>query len=438
MFSRKKSSLAAALLTLMLTATACGGGGGDKPEGAAGTGNGVKETAKPEPVDLNFLFASDIADFDKKYADHVRAKYPHINLKLVKMAPAEAIASNTPIDILFNSITVLGQYVDVKLTRDIADLAAAHKVDLSRFHPELLDTLKLVDNGKLIGLPQKSINLVMFYNKDLFDKFGVPYPKDGVTWEETAELARRMTRLEDGVQYRGFVGGLAQMLGQNQYGLSLVDAKTNTTAYDKEQRWSSMFNTFKSLYAMSGYGATEDLLKDASQRDLFRKEKTAAMWVTDHSNFPPESDKLNWDVVSAPVFADKRTEGPAGVFTAYLVSANSKHPDAAMLAIDALTSPETQEWNARELLAVPTLKDRKISESFAKGNPAFQGKNMKPFIPAKFAPAIAFNTHYTIARTPLVNNLNAFIVGKKDVNTAMRDATEEANKAIQAKVSSGK
>lgn len=437
MFITKKRGLAASL-ALMLAATACGGGAEPKTEGAAGGDGAAGAKAPPEPVELNFLFGSDIVDFDLKYAAHVRKKYPHINVKLVKMSPADAIASNTPIDILFNSITVMGQFVDVRLTRDITELVAKNKIDLSRFHPELLDTLRLVDNGKLIGLPQKSINLVMFYNKDLFDKFGVPYPKDGMTWEETTDLARRMTRHEGGVQYRGFVGGISQMLGQNQYALSLVDPKTNTTAYDKEGRWNKMFTTLAPLFTMSGYGATVDLLKDTSQRDLFRKEKTAAMWVTDHSNFPQEADKLNWDVVSAPVFSDMRTEGPAGVFTAYLVSSNSKHPDEAMLAIDALTSPETQEWNGRELLAVPTLKDRKISESFAKGNAAFQGKNMKPFTPEKFAPAISFGTHYTIARTPLVNNFISTVTGQKDVNTALRDATEEANKAIQAKIGSAK
>jgi ABC-type glycerol-3-phosphate transport system substrate-binding protein len=37
---------------------------------------------------------------------------------------------------------------------------------------------------------------ILIYNKALFDRFGVPYPKQNITWDEFFELAKKMTRGE--------------------------------------------------------------------------------------------------------------------------------------------------------------------------------------------------------------------------------------------------
>ncbi len=48
-------------------------------------------------------------------------------------------------------------------------------------------------DGVVYGLPFRTDNNMIFYNKDLFDKAGVQYPKDGMTMEEYRELAKKMT-----------------------------------------------------------------------------------------------------------------------------------------------------------------------------------------------------------------------------------------------------
>ncbi|MCR5289364.1 MAG: sugar ABC transporter substrate-binding protein [Treponema sp.] len=48
-------------------------------------------------------------------------------------------------------------------------------------------------DGKLYEMPFRSDFRVVFYNKDLFDKAGVPYPKNDWTWDEYDALARKMT-----------------------------------------------------------------------------------------------------------------------------------------------------------------------------------------------------------------------------------------------------
>jgi multiple sugar transport system substrate-binding protein len=47
-------------------------------------------------------------------------------------------------------------------------------------------------------------SVVMFYNKALFDKFGVAYPKDGWTYEDFLSTVAKMTKTDGGTKYFGF------------------------------------------------------------------------------------------------------------------------------------------------------------------------------------------------------------------------------------------
>ncbi|MBI2505927.1 MAG: sugar ABC transporter substrate-binding protein [Candidatus Latescibacteria bacterium] len=48
-------------------------------------------------------------------------------------------------------------------------------------------------HGTLYGLPLRGSTITCFYNVDLFDRYGVPYPTADWTWEELLEKARQLT-----------------------------------------------------------------------------------------------------------------------------------------------------------------------------------------------------------------------------------------------------
>nr|WP_129408174.1 sugar ABC transporter substrate-binding protein [Marinitoga lauensis] len=52
--------------------------------------------------------------------------------------------------------------------------------------------------GKYYGVPFAWVGSVIYYNKDLFDKYNVPYPRPDWTWNEFLEAAKRLTIDEDG------------------------------------------------------------------------------------------------------------------------------------------------------------------------------------------------------------------------------------------------
>jgi len=49
-------------------------------------------------------------------------------------------------------------------------------------------------DGKLYGLTEKMSDVVMYYNKDLFDEAGLDYPTEDWTWKEELEAAQTLTK----------------------------------------------------------------------------------------------------------------------------------------------------------------------------------------------------------------------------------------------------
>jgi multiple sugar transport system substrate-binding protein len=60
--------------------------------------------------------------------------------------------------------------------------------------------------GKLLGLPSDFSTIVMLYNQDLFDQYGVNYPAENWTWADFLDASRRLTRDQNGDGYTDVYG----------------------------------------------------------------------------------------------------------------------------------------------------------------------------------------------------------------------------------------
>ena len=75
------------------------------------------------------------------------------------------------------------------------------KFEEDDFYPQALDAFRWKD--ELMCLPQNISSLVLYYNKDLFKRFNVPPPRDGMRWNELVVKAQQLTRDKNGQQVRG-------------------------------------------------------------------------------------------------------------------------------------------------------------------------------------------------------------------------------------------
>lgn len=76
---------------------------------------------------------------------------------------------------------------------DITDELRKRNIDvLKMVWPVAIPSL--VYHGRIYGLPRNFGTNALWYNKNVFDEAGVPYPKPGWTWPELIETARKLTK----------------------------------------------------------------------------------------------------------------------------------------------------------------------------------------------------------------------------------------------------
>ncbi len=72
------------------------------------------------------------------------------------------------------------------------------------YYQQVVNELRYKD--RLLGLPSDFSTIVFFYNQDLFDQHGIPYPKEGWTWDDFLETAKKLTLDTDGDRHTDIYG----------------------------------------------------------------------------------------------------------------------------------------------------------------------------------------------------------------------------------------
>ncbi|MDF2664060.1 MAG: family 1 extracellular solute-binding protein, partial [Paenibacillus sp.] len=159
----------------------------------------------------------------------IRKKFPQIDLKVIKSAKGtlieDVVSGGVVPDIVSYSLGGLWKLKDLQLLSDLTPLIQTHKFDLTRFADGVVDVVKSYsDNGQqFLVMPFELNNNALFYNKDIFDRAGVDYPKDGMTWEQLYDLTRRLVRTDGNVQINGFHYNFLNVIYKNQLALPFVD-----------------------------------------------------------------------------------------------------------------------------------------------------------------------------------------------------------------------
>ena len=73
---------------------------------------------------------------------------------------------------------------------DLTPYIEAAGVDMSTYNGT---DANFIFDGKTYGMPVRTDQYVLFYNKDIFDAAGLPYPDNDMTWTEFEELAAQLT-----------------------------------------------------------------------------------------------------------------------------------------------------------------------------------------------------------------------------------------------------
>lgn len=437
---RKRGAMALILLPLALVLGACSQNNGSEEDNGALTPDSDLQADKKEPVELVFYYPSAndwTADtFMDTFGEPIKKKFPHITPVFMQYGKGtslpELLAAGQRIDIYFGSPGATRTLEDHRLQYDIMPLIQKYKYDLDRLNPGLVSVARALAHGGMNSLPVYVPPSAIYYNKDIFDKFGVAYPKDDMTWDDLYEISKKLTRTDSGMHYLGLTAPVGTLNPLNSLSLPLVDPASEKANFQTDP-WKSFITNISRNFMLPGYDNDLKALDVGRQRNFFFQEQRAAMWIalTNLHKQPEITNALNWDIAAIPTFKEARGVGPQAYPTLFSITTLTTHADEAFEAIAYLTSDEFQMQQSRAGTMLPVLQSPAFLQAFSQDSPLYKGKNVKALVPAKYADSISFTAYNGYGTTGLLNAMIDYVLKQKDINTALREATEFTNQNIQ-------
>ncbi|RKN84661.1 ABC transporter substrate-binding protein [Paenibacillus ginsengarvi] len=438
MFNKRMLLFVSCLVVASSLAACSNGGDGAKSSESGKDAVSTKDiTKEPAEVVIYSNNGDPVESFDYRFGNSLRKKFPNWTIKYIQRAGAgtsldELIASGTKFDIFFQSIgNFEAQAFPAGIQYDMTDLIKSQKLDLSRLDPTVVDAVKQASGGKMYGLPIFTNNFVTYYNKTLFDKFGVPYIKDGITWAEMVDTSKKLTRLDGNTQYFGFTHSPVHTLRLNPLSIPNADLTNDTPTINKDDRWKKYFQTvYLEPMRVPGYLDGMKKINKIPDINMFVKDQNVGMFGYLSSLiyvWEQEFKSINWDMASFPTI--EKGVGSQSYPVYFGLTNMVRNKEASMEVLKYMLSDEFQTELARKGI-MPVLNSDAVKKEIGKES-TFKDKNWNAVYFNKFAPIPAKAGYDADLVNLYVTAGNNIALDKMDVNTALRTAEEEAVKKIQ-------
>ena len=193
MKKRTLLSLLAGLLVISLIGTACTDSASEATGSQAPENTQSQETEDPsgEPVTItycNFNASGGNEETLQRMYEAFHEEYPNITVEIETIAMADyftqmqtRVVGGTAPDCYELNIENFASYANNGVLAEITG------VDLSSLDETALSAFNV--NGTQYGLPGNFSNVVLIYNKDLFDQANIDYPNADWTQEDVQEAA---------------------------------------------------------------------------------------------------------------------------------------------------------------------------------------------------------------------------------------------------------
>lgn len=324
------------------------------------SGGGEASSSDDDAITIRMGVSGDSDEKNLRYetGDLFMEQNPHINIDWVDIdgdryqQTLTFISGGNAPDILY-----INDYMRPLAERDVLlpledFIEGDPEFSLDPYYDYLIDALRHDDT--LYALPQEVSPLVMYYNKDIFDEAGVPYPEDDWTQED-------------------FWGASARLVdsAENRYALLIDPSWLGSYGHWIYRHGGEIFNddytesalnsaeVLEGLIAMktmveNEYSPNPAELSAMGQGDdaMFRNQQVAMInaglwWLP---SFQSEPLDFNWDVVKLPIAQNQHSH--AGVLN-WSILAETEHPEEAWEVLKFFVGEEGMEIVAKYNMAAP-------------------------------------------------------------------------------------
>ncbi|MFN8451534.1 MAG: extracellular solute-binding protein [Anaerolineae bacterium] len=262
-------------------------------------------SAQDQPVTLNLWMFLDNSGFLPQVVEAFHAQYPNITVQITDVPEGDyitkidtAILAGEPPDIGFPYVQ---RWIKAGYLLSIDDAMAANNVSLDDFNAGAVSRNCMAD-GHVYCLGSFTGGSLLFYNKDLFDAAGVPYPSatEPMTIDEYADLANRLTVPSDNIEERVWGANAPNPWWFDMRDFFSEDGHT-ALGYVDDAATTHLFQVIGDMYA-SGNALTDADMSIVSFEDLLATGRVA-MAVTDTVVAQPllENAGIRWGAAPPPV-----------------------------------------------------------------------------------------------------------------------------------------
>lgn len=256
-------------------------------------------------------------------------------------------------------------------------------IDMDNYYPGITQLYN--KDGVQYAIPKDHDTIAVIYNKAVFDKYGVDYPTNDMTWEEYAKAAQEITEKgkDDGV-YGTYIN-----TGSNQIGWynTIYAFGGNVISDDKKSSGMDSENTIKAMQFVH-----DELLPACPSQDSMANTGGDSMlisgkigmyldgsWMVNSYYEADNKDDLAWvqipwEDVNGNGTCDEGEKASIYNGLGWSIYKDTKNPDAAWSLVSAFTDKEGQTKQSE--LGVTMAGYIGCSEAFAN---AFEGMDLSAF-----------------------------------------------------------
>lgn len=367
------------LATVFSMSLLAGCSGNNNNEGAAATtapatGNSANASAEPsqEPVTLKWaLWDWEATAYYKPLIDAYKAEHPNVTIEYVDLGSTDymtmlstQLSGGADLDVLtIKDIPGYSNLVKQNHLEPLKSFMSGNAIDPSVYG----GTVEQIEvNDEVYALPFRSDFWILYYNKDLFDKAGVEYPSNDMTFEQYDELVRKMTSGSGsekvyGAHYHTWRSAV-QLFG-------ILDGK-NTVV---DGNYDFLKPTYERILKEQEDGIVMDYatLKTSSTHysGVFYNNSVATMnmgsWfiATQIEKVKSgESQSANWGIAKYPHPDGVEAGTTLGTITSLAVNQKSKHKEAALDFMKFVTGEEGAKVIA-STGTIPAIKNDEVINS---------------------------------------------------------------------------
>lgn len=430
------------LLTVAVLAVAAAGcsGGPSAETGAEQTGGSPQQGSSEggaesdaEAVTVKFTNFSASGD-NEKYLQQMKEAFEkeHSHIKIdIETLPYEGyftqmqtrVASGTAPDAYELNYENFVSYAKKGVLKDLTEFFDGF--DTSVLNSNALEAFAA--DGKQYGLPASFSNVVLFYNKDLFDQAGAEYPTNDWTWQDVQEAAEKIRALGDqiyGIYQPIQFWEFYKMVRQN--GGSLMNEDMTQFTLDTPEN-------IETLEYMVGRALDTNVMPTEAQMagmgdwDLFKSGRLG-MLVTGIWAFPDFSENIDfqWDIEVEPGNTAKATHFFSN---GLVINQNSKVAEAAFEWLKFMSSSkEAAQIRVDAGWELPAINDEDVLESYLQVTPPDNKKAVFESLDYLVTPPVVEQN------AEMTDIINLHLEAARDGAITPAEALREAQKALEEKI----